>query len=322
MRTGAAAGTLGNFHEAAFYGSDDEFLAVVVPFVVDGIDAREPTIVACDDHYRQLLHDAVGSDAVLNIPRNDSHGRPAATLASYQRLVRDLVGDGAQQIRIIGDMAYPGTANRWNDQWAQLEAVVNEVFGTSPVWTLCPYDTRTTAETVLAEVLSTHQHIATADGHHLPNPAFLDPRVFLRTRARYQHPDDGPPNFEMDDPSPAQARQALARLCEFSPLTADRRHDLITAVSEVITNAVKHGCPPVHLRAWLLDTHCVVRVTDQGSGPADPFVGLVPVDHADGGEGGFGLWITNQLCEVDTLHDDDGYTVHLAVAYGADVAHA
>ena len=32
MRTGAAAGHRGYFHETAFYSSAEEFLAIVVPF--------------------------------------------------------------------------------------------------------------------------------------------------------------------------------------------------------------------------------------------------------------------------------------------------
>ena len=36
MRTGAAAGHRGFFHEAACYGSDDDFVAVTVPFVEGG----------------------------------------------------------------------------------------------------------------------------------------------------------------------------------------------------------------------------------------------------------------------------------------------
>ena len=46
MRSGAAASYSGYFHEAAFYDSDDEFLAIVVPFLTEGVEAREPAMVA------------------------------------------------------------------------------------------------------------------------------------------------------------------------------------------------------------------------------------------------------------------------------------
>jgi hypothetical protein len=40
VRTGAAAGHRGYFHETAFYSSDEEFLAIVVPFL-EGSDAGD-----------------------------------------------------------------------------------------------------------------------------------------------------------------------------------------------------------------------------------------------------------------------------------------
>ena len=47
MRSGAAAGHRGYFHEAAFYSSTEEFLAVVVPFLREGVAAGEPIVVTC-----------------------------------------------------------------------------------------------------------------------------------------------------------------------------------------------------------------------------------------------------------------------------------
>ena len=41
MRTGPAGGHDGIFHEAAFYASDEQFLAVVLPFLRDGVAAGE-----------------------------------------------------------------------------------------------------------------------------------------------------------------------------------------------------------------------------------------------------------------------------------------
>ena len=37
MRTGAAAGHVGYFHEAVCYDSDEHLLGVVVPFLLDGV---------------------------------------------------------------------------------------------------------------------------------------------------------------------------------------------------------------------------------------------------------------------------------------------
>src|SRR5215471_8548692 len=55
MRTGAARGHVGHFHEAGFYSSDTEFAALIVPFVEEGVAAGEPVIIGYDDRKADLL---------------------------------------------------------------------------------------------------------------------------------------------------------------------------------------------------------------------------------------------------------------------------
>ena len=55
MRTGAARGQVGHYHEAGFYGSDAEFAALIVPFAEEGIAAGEPVIIGYDDRKSGLL---------------------------------------------------------------------------------------------------------------------------------------------------------------------------------------------------------------------------------------------------------------------------
>jgi anti-sigma regulatory factor (Ser/Thr protein kinase) len=84
----------------------------------------------------------------------------------------------------------------------------------------------------------------------------------------------------------------------------------VIAVSETVTNAACHGQPPAQLRTWAAHDRIVVTVTDQGSGPGDPFAGLLPAGHAPAG--GLGLWLTHQLCNLVTFdHHSDGFTIRL-----------
>lgn len=85
---------------------------------------------------------------------------------------------------------------------------------------------------------------------------------------------------------------------------------LTIGVSEVVTNAIVHGEPPVEVRAWEDHDRVVVTVDDAGPGPRDPFVGLVPP--GDEVAGGRGLWITHQLCDdVEMTSSPDGFTIRL-----------
>lgn len=183
-----------------------------------------------------------------------------------------------------------------------------------PVWGLCPYDTRTTPTDVLRDVERTHPHLATAHGH-APNPAFVDPREFLRNRpAPARDPlEHGVPALELTDPEPASARRAVEHLA--GGLAASERAGLLVAVSEVVTNAHRYGRRPVLVRAWQGAGRVVVAVSDSGAGPSDPFVGLVAKRRRD--DGGLGLWITHQMCRVVTLDFSEGFTVRLTAGDAA-----
>lgn len=99
-----------------------------------------------------------------------------------------------------------------------------------------------------------------------------------------------------------------------SDLPAAEVEDLMVSVSEVVTNALRHGRPPVRLRAWSDTDHVVVTCHDTGTGPTDPFAGLLPAPDRE--IGGLGLWLTHQLCtHVALHHDDTGFTVRLTAGH-------
>ncbi|MBI2710742.1 MAG: sensor histidine kinase [Actinobacteria bacterium] len=316
MRTGAAAGHAGYFHEAAFYRSDDELLDIVVPFLRDGVAAGEPTIVTFAERNAELVRSALPGDCgVRFLAGADQYARPASCIRAYRSLFAREVAAGAGQIRVVGDVPHPGLGMPWHG-WARYEAAINHAYDQFPIWGMCPYDTRITPDDVLAEVARTHPHVATPDGVHRRNGDFQDPAAFLAQRAAAP-PDPlqaRPPALVLRDPSPADARHAVAALAADPPLPAGAPEDLALAVSEVVTNALEHGGRPCSLRAWRNADRVVVVVHDRGPGPADPFAGLMPAAHAGSLDGGFGLWIASLVCdEVAFTTGPDGFTACLVV---------
>jgi hypothetical protein len=63
LRTGAAAGHRGYFHEAVCYDSADHLLAVVVPFLLGGVAAGEPTVVSLGERNAALVRAALPADS-------------------------------------------------------------------------------------------------------------------------------------------------------------------------------------------------------------------------------------------------------------------
>lgn len=313
MSTDTISQTTGFIHEAAFYDSDGGLLGVVVPFLEEAVQAGEPAVAALDERGNGLVRAALREQSgVLFVDAVAQHRGPANTVTAYRELFSEQVALGARQIRLVGSVPHPGTLAPW-EWWARYEAAINRLYEEFPVWGICPYDTRITPERVLVEVTKTHPFLVSA-GLHVPNPMFERPETFL-TRARRASPDpleQMPPTVELVDPTPATARQAAhdtARAAQLERIDVD---DLVLVVNEAVTNGICHGTRPIHARLWAGPDRIVVTVSDQGQGPTNPFVGLVPSQDSE--SAGMGLWLAHQLCNHVTFETTEhGYTLRLVL---------
>lgn len=318
MRSGAPADHTGYFHETAFYGSDEELVAIAAPFVEGGLAAGEPTLVALGARNADLLRRALGArDGLEFLPAGDQYARPARAIATYRELLAGYVARGAEQIRVIGDVPHPGTGAHWQP-WLRYEAAVSTALEDFPLWGLCPYDLRITPPEVLADVERLHPHVVAADRSHRRSEQFADPASYvldrLRDAAGVPASEVVHPMLVLDDvTSPGAVRRALRAVASEVRLDAARVDDLVMAGSEVVTNALLHGDPPVDVRAWADGGEVVVQVTDRGQGFIDPLIGLLAAPL--GSEGGYGLWVAHQVCDrVDLDLREDGFAVRLVMA--------
>ncbi|PPK63242.1 anti-sigma factor RsbA family regulatory protein [Actinokineospora auranticolor] len=312
--------TLAGNHSMLRYGSDEELLAAAVPFLDEGLASGEPTIVSLGDSRADLLRGAVTDpDGLVFVAGDDLYLRPAVVVRAYRELLADLVDRGAPRVRIIGEIPRSQLRHSW-EWWARYEAAVEHVYADFPLWSVCSYDTRVTPPAVLAEVARTHAMVAAPTGL-TANPERVDPRAFLaEPRSPLPYPvQESPPAVELLDPTPGAARRAVRAAAvskgdgcpDGTGLGAEDLDNLVLSVSEIVTNALRHGRPPVRVRVWPGPRHVVVTVHDTGPGPRDPFAGLLPA--ADRDDGGFGLWIAHQLCaDVAFTRHGDGFTVRLA----------
>jgi hypothetical protein len=133
MRTGAARGQAGHFHEAGFYRSDAESGALIVPFAEEGIAAGEPVILGYDDRKSSLLRSWLADPSAVEFVGDESlYAKPARAIAAYRRLFEFHLAMGAGQIRIAGDVPHPGNGGRF-EGWDRYEAAVNTVWQDFPV---------------------------------------------------------------------------------------------------------------------------------------------------------------------------------------------
>ncbi len=312
MSPGVPAGHVGYYHEALRYGSDEELLAAAVPFLLDGVAAGEPTIVALCEPNTALVREALGGadTPVVFHSGGDMYARPAGAIRAYSDLFAEHTADGAHRIRVLGELPPEALGATW-DWWARYESAINDAYAEFPLWTLCAYDERTTSPEVMADVARTHPNLARPGDTPLPSADYVEPDRFLRHDVP-SAPDplqQTTPAMELVNPLPAQARAALANVAD-GVLTPEELGDLRIAVTETVTNAMSHGTAPIVVRFWAGPDRVVVTVTDGGTGPADPFAGLRAAAHAP--TGGLGLWLTYQLCDhVAMSASEDGFTVRM-----------
>jgi anti-sigma regulatory factor (Ser/Thr protein kinase) len=178
------------------------------------------------------------------------------------------------------------------------------------VWGRCLYDTATAPQAVLDIVERTHPRIVSPAGDHRASHRYQDASVFESLPYAPDPLEASPPLVELVNRSAADARHALAQIGR-SRVSNTTLTDLIIGASEAVSNALRHGQPPVTVRIWATPDRIVASVHDTGPGPTDPLAGLVPAAHSPSNPG-LGLWVMHQLdIETALIHTSDGFTVRL-----------
>jgi len=311
MRTGAARGQVGHFHEAGFYVSDTEFRALIVPFVEEGIAAGEPVIIGYDDRKNALVHSWVTDpSAVTFLADNSLYATPARAIAAYRRLFELHVARGAGQIRITGELGHSGNGGNF-DGWDCYEAAVNTVWDDFPVWGLCLYDAATAPAAVFDVVERTHPRLVSASGTRQASSRFQEIADFEALPPTPDPLEGTTPMIELVDASAAEARRVLVQVGR-GHVADTIMNELLIGISETVGNALIHRRAPTTVRIWVTPDRLVISVHDQGRGPADPLAGLVPAADRTATTLGLGLWLVHQLdIDVALKHADDGFTVRL-----------
>ncbi|MGH3242945.1 MAG: ATP-binding protein, partial [Spirillospora sp.] len=165
----------------------------------------------------------------------------------------------------------------------------------------------------------------------LANPGFVDPWAYCEQSDRepLPKPPPGADVFEIDRPDLFWLRAYVSEFARRTPLPEEGLQRLLVAVTEIVTNALRHGEPPIVLRMWTderdADPAFVCEVSDEGRWPPGTGYGLIPPPSAatgtgpnDGSGGRFGLWAVRLLCSIVQIRTGDaGSVVRLRLALPA-----
>jgi anti-sigma regulatory factor (Ser/Thr protein kinase) len=279
-------------HHALVYEDPADFLAGTVPFIQAALEAGEPTLVAVRRGQAELLEEELGEDARrVRFAAMEEVGRNPASIIP---LWRDFVDEsGGRSVRGIGEPVWPERGPAALEECYRHEALLNVAFAPGQAWSLlCPYDAGALPEEVLEKVAFSHRHVC-RDGVTEESTAFdPDPDCFA---GELPPPTATPEVFDFGLTELSEVRRRVAAAAERAGMDPRGVADLVTATSELAANSVMHGGGTGTLRLWHENGVLLAEVEDRGR-MDEPLVGRLRPGIAQ--EGGRGIWLANQLCDL------------------------
>jgi anti-sigma regulatory factor (Ser/Thr protein kinase) len=308
--TGDRGGVSRFSHDALLYTDTDTFLAGVLPFLREGLRNDEDIYVVVDEPTIDVLRCELGhaADRVLFDDMAQVGANPARIIPAWKDFVEHR-RPGAP-IRGIGEPIWASRTPAELVECHRHEALLNIAFETTEEFRLlCPYDAATLDAAVLAEAHHTHPIILDADAVH-SSLTFGTSRLSAR---RFEDPLLEPadvPHILVFTGKQIQAVRAFARgVATGYGLGAERTTDLVLSVNEIATNSIRYGGGAGVLRMWADNGSLISEVADSGV-IDEPLLGRVrpKLDQ----EGGHGLWLATQLCDLIQIRTyDTGSVVRL-----------
>lgn len=284
-------------HEALLYAGQPEFLAGTVPFIAAALEAGEPVLVVVDPQKIGLLRVELGlaASAVQFADMTELGANPARIIPAWSQFLAEHQGDG-HRVRGISEPIWAGREGPDLVECQVHESLLNLAFEDTPPWRLlCPYDVSALDEPIIDEARRSHPIIQ--QGHQeQASQSYLGTGV---TGAPLGGPLPPVPAGARSLPIQLNAlrlvRTLVSRAGHDAGLSDARTADLVVAVNEIATNSIRHSTGTGTLRVWQEHLALICEVTDDGH-ISNPLVGrqLAGSDN----EGGRGLWLANQLCDL------------------------
>jgi transcriptional regulator with XRE-family HTH domain len=148
-------------HQVLVYGSDEAFLAGVIPFFDEGIERSDHLLAITTEARTELLRDALRerSAHVEFADWADWYRSPQHALRRYGELVMQQVSAGTVWIRVVAEAAWTRDTDAEIAAWTRYESLVNLAFASAPATILCTYDERAFSPSALADASCTHPEI-------------------------------------------------------------------------------------------------------------------------------------------------------------------
>jgi transcriptional regulator with XRE-family HTH domain len=179
-------------HRVLTYGSDEDFLAAAVPFLIEGIERSDGLLAVTTGGQAELLRDTLGdgSEHIEFADSVDWYGSPRGASDGYRAFVKQKFEAGAPWVRIVGEPVWSGRSEAEITAWTRYESLLNLTLASMPATIVCPYDTRSVPSNIVASASRTHPQIARGSDA-TPSPLYRDAADFLLETADTLSPSHG-----------------------------------------------------------------------------------------------------------------------------------
>lgn len=283
-------------HEAYLFHDVEEFLAETVPFVLDGVRAGQPVMVAITPERLASLRRVLGRDAhrVCLLDMQELGRNPGRIIPAWRAFI-DEHPEGTP-IRGVGEPIWRGRRDAELVECQLHEALLNVAISPeTPLWLRCPYDASTLTAGVVEE--AQHSHPMMVEGERYRGSTVYGGRAHVDDLMARELPAPGGPaetrTFSRKDLR--GVRESVGRWALAAGLEAARRDDLTLVMHEIASNSVRHGGGAGTLRIWREPGDLVVEISDAGQ-LEDALAGRWRTAETE--VGGRGLWLAQQMADL------------------------
>jgi len=293
-----------------FYRGDREFLDLVGSFIRDGVDARQPVMVAVIGSRIDALRTELGTAAqrVEFVDMSELGRNPARIIPAWREFLDRHRSAGP--VRGVGEPIWAGRQAAELQECQLHEALLNMAIAPgTPFWLLCPYDRSGLDAAVIEEAARSH-------------PVIVEPRVYRGSTA-YGGSHHAAELFGRELPAPAEPVRRLMvepsaghdvsdwvrRWAEASGVQRRRAAGLAAAVRTVAQATEAHTGRNQMLQLWQQGSDLVCELRDP-TPISDPMIGRRSPGQDN--SRGRALSVAHQTCDlVQVRSNATGTTVRV-----------
>ena len=298
-------------HEAFLWRSRADYVAGLVPFVLDGLDAGEAVLVGATLEHVGWLSEELGPRAaeVHFVDMGLLAPNPARIIPAVQELLDAHCGPG-RPARGIGEPVWPGREPEEVREAQLHEALLNLAIDPDlPFWLVCPYDAARLHPEVLADAPRSHPVIATASSY--AGSGSYRGRDHARALFTADLPElDGPDaDVWVSEATLDLAAEEVTLHAAASDLYSDQVVTLTDVVRGLVSGSVGRGATRARLRLWDEVDELVCEVADP-TVVDDFLIGRRRPADAQPDP----VWVANQVCDLVQVRSGSSGTkvrVHL-----------